>query len=212
MANDYCTLAEAKAALPDTSWSTAYDAILTALITRGSRAIDKLANYWPGAFFMSLDETRYFDGSGTRQQWVDHLAAVPTTVAVAETGITDTDAGSGGSYSTWLAADYMLWPRNALKNNEPYQRLDVDAFNGSKVAFYAFRRGVKVTGKFGYSTAIPDDVKQAAIIQAIRWFKRGQQAYRDTGAIVELGQLTYTQALDPDVAETLKGYRRGMFG
>jgi len=51
-------------------------------------------------------------------------------------------------------------------------------------------------------------VKQAVLIQAARWFKRGQQGFRDTGAIVELGQLMYTRALDPDVAALIEHLRR----
>lgn len=84
----------------------------------------------------------------------------------------------------------------------------VDYFNGSKAVWYAYPKAVKVVGKFGYTTATPDDVKQATIIQAVRWFKRGQQSFKDTGAIAELGQLQYTQALDPDVAQLLKHLRR----
>ena len=212
MPNDYAVLTEVKAALPDTNWGTAYDAILTALITRASRALDRFTSYWPGAFFASVDETRYYDGDGTSRQWIDHLAAVPTTLAVAETGIVDTDVGAGGSYTTWLAADYMLWPRNALRDGQPYQRIDVDAFNGSKVAFYAYKRGVKIIGKFGYSLVVPDEMKQAAIIQTTHWFKLGQQAFQKTGAVVELGQLTYAQKLDPDVALMADHLRRGIFG
>ena len=211
MPNDYATLAEVKAALPDTTWTLAYDAILTSAITRASREFDQLTDYWPGAFSASVDETRYFDGSDGTSIWIDALAAAPTTVAVAETGIVDTDAGSGGSYTTWAATDYRLWPRNATKIGQPYQRIEIDTLNGSKVVFYDYPRSVKITGKFGFAISVPDDVKQAIIAMAVRIFKRGQQAYQDTGAIVELGQLTYTQALDPGVAETIKNYRRGIF-
>ena len=58
-------------------------------------------------------------------------------------------------------------------------------------------------------TSPPDEIKQATIIQAMRWFKRGQQAFSDTGAVLELGQLRYTQKLDPDVALILESPRFG---
>ena len=56
----------------------------------------------------------------------------------------------------------------------------------------------------------PEVVRQAVIIQAARWFKRGQQAYQDTGAAAELGQMTYTQKLDPEIQAMLydAGLRR----
>jgi hypothetical protein len=44
-------------------------------------------------------------------------------------------------------------------------------------------------------------------------FKRGMQMYQDTGAVVELGQLTYTLAIDPEVERILKHIPgRGNFG
>lgn len=47
-------------------------------------------------------------------------------------------------------------------------------------------------------------VQQATRIQAVRWFKRGQQAYQDVAAAIELGQLTYAQELDPDIRSMVK--------
>jgi hypothetical protein len=43
-----------------------------------------------------------------------------------------------------------------------------------------------------------------ARIQAVRWFKRAQQAFADVSAAMELGQLTYAQELDPDIRSMLK--------
>ncbi len=56
----------------------------------------------------------------------------------------------------------------------------------------------------------PELVKQATIAQALRWFKRGQQAFTDTGGIVELGTLLYTKKLDPEIETMLldSGLRR----
>lgn len=41
-------------------------------------------------------------------------------------------------------------------------------------------------------------------VQAVRWFKRAQQAFQDVSAALELGQLTYAQELDPDIRSMLK--------
>lgn len=53
-------------------------------------------------------------------------------------------------------------------------------------------------------------VQQATIMQALRWFKRGQQAFTDTGGVVELGTLLYTKKLDPEIETMLldSGLRR----
>lgn len=206
--NDYCTAAEIKAVMPDGNWGSSYDTLLATLATRASRAIDRFTGRKPGAFKVDADVTQYFDGSDGPELWIGELAAAPTSVSVAEGGVVDSAAGTGGNYTAWAATDYLLWPYNALDEGQPYVRLDVDIHNGSKAFWHAYPKAVKIVGKFGYATSTPSDIAQAAIIQAARWFKRGQQAFRDTGAIVELGQLTYTRALDPDVAAMIEHLRR----
>lgn len=196
-ANAYCTAAEVKAVMPDsfTTTDTDYDTLLGTLASRASRAIDRFCKRDSGAFYADTDETRYFDGSGTDELLIDELAAAPTSLSVAEDGI---------NYTDWTTEDYILWPYNRT----PYTRILVDMMNGAKSIFPKFPRAVKIVGKFGYSVAVPEEIKQATIIQAIRWFKRGQQAYQDTGAIVELGQLKYTQAVDPDVAMMIEHFKQ----
>ena len=184
--------------MPDGNWSTTYDTLLAVLAKRASRAIDRYLKRKPGAFYVNTDVTLYFTGSGSRTLWIGELAAAPTSVSVAETGDIVTP-----DYTLWAETDYMCWPFNALDAGMPYVRLDIDQLNGSKSVWYSFPKSVKIVGKFGYSTSVPDDVMQVACIQTARWLKRGQQAFQDTGAIMELGQLTYTQRLDPDVANLI---------
>jgi len=182
--------------MPDVSMGETYDALLDWLATRASRLIDGYFKRKPGAFAVDTDETRYFDGSGCGEQWIDELAAAPTSVSVAEKGdIT--------SYTAWASTDYMLWPYNALLEGMPYLRLDLDRLYGTKTTWYSYPKGVKVVGKFGFSTAAPDELVQAATIQVIRWFKRGQQGFKDVGAIESLGSLAYVKELDADVKQIL---------
>lgn len=193
---DYCTTVDVTDLMPDTQWSGKYEALLGSLITRSSRLIDRLVGREPGAFAAGEASARLFDGSGCRELWVDEMAAAPTLVEVDETG--------NLSYVTWAATDYTVWPYN----DAPYTRLDIDQMNGNKAAWYAFPRGVRITAQWGYSLAVPEDVKMAVLIQTVRGFKRAQQAFQDVGAIVELGQLRYVQSLDPDVALMVDHYRR----
>ena len=201
---DYCTSTEAQLHLPDGNWGTGYDALLATLISRASRAIDGFLKRKPGTFAVATDATYYLDGNGRRELWIPELAALPTTVAVAETALIDTPVGTGGTYTTWGVGDYFAWPYNALDEGVPFLRLDVNLLTGTKAAWYSFPRSVKITGKWGFATAVPDEIKEAAIIQTVRWFKRGQQAFQDVGAIAELGQLQYVKKLDPDIAAILE--------
>lgn len=84
--------------------------------------------------------------------------------------------------------------------------LHIDQLNGSKAIWYKFPRAVKITGRHGFSVAPPDVIKEITVIQAVRWFKRGQQAFADTSAIINLGQMAYTKKLDPDMEQVLSGF------
>lgn len=203
MANDYTTVGAVRALLGvDAPLDASYDALLTVLITQASRVIDLATGREPGAFAVEADSVRFFDGPGHAGLWIGELAAAPAEVAVAETG-------DLSSYTVWDAADYLPWPSNAAAEGRPYLRLDLAPY-GSRSTWTTFRRGVRVTGPFGYASVgnTPAAIEQATAIQAVRAFKRAQQAYQDVGAIAELGQLRYVKALDPDVAVIVEHYRR----
>lgn len=206
--NDYATLAEVKDAFDagGAEIGLTLDPLLTALITRASRLLDRLTRRDPGTFKVTDAEVRYFTGSGKRQLWTGELAGVPSAVAVAESGEVDSAAGTGGTYTAWSATDYLPWPYNALQKGEPFLRLDIDVLNGNKAIWYAFPKAVKITALWGYSATPPDVVTQAVITQTVRWLKRAQQGMADVGAVVDLSQLRYVQKLDPDVAMTVEMY------
>lgn len=196
----YLTTAELMNEMPDVEWSGKYEPLLEALILRASRLVDRATGREEGAYKSSTATARYFDGSGNKFQWVDEMADAPTAVAVSEDGAL--------TYTAWASTDYMLWPYNAAAQGRPYVRLDVDQLNGNHALFYRFPKSVKITAKWGYSMAVPEEITQALVIQTVRWFKRGQQSYQDVGAVFDLGQLRYVQRLDPDVALILDHYRR----
>ena len=203
--NDYCVPDDIKAHMPDIDFPTTYEVLLARLCTRASRLVDNYCRVRPGAFEVDEDETFHFDGSGKDVQWFldevgEHhtLAKAPSEVAVSETG-----AVGASDYVVWAATDYHQYPLNALANGRPLRYLTVDILNGTKSIFYNFPRSVRIKGFFGISQAIPDDVRQAAIIQAVRWLKRGQQGFQDAGASVRLGQLTFILKLDPDLKTLL---------
>lgn len=200
MANDYCTATQIKAVMPDTAWDTSYDTLLATLATRASRMLDRALGREPGAFYSDTDTVRYFDGNGMTGLWVDELISV-TSIQVAEGGDLNT-------LTTWGSTDYLLWPYNAAAEGRPYLRIDVDDLYGSKSYWPRYRKAVKITGKFGYSDTTPDEVTQAAIILAVRHFKRGQQGFQDVGAVTDLGQLRYVNQVDPDVMALVSHLRR----
>lgn len=194
---DYCTVADLKNHMPDVDLA-GYDSFLTSLIPRASRAIDKFTKRPEGWYLASSDTIRYFDTSDPSSVWVEGLGAAPTEVAVLEDGI---------NYTVWASTDYDVWPYNALADGDLIIRLDVNRLQGSKMLFPSYPKGIRITAKHGYA-AVPLLIEEATVIQSIRWFKRGQQAFKDAGAISELGQMVYAQALDPDVRNTIDHFSR----
>jgi len=208
MANEYVTTAEFKAERPDTTWGSTYDTLIASLCTRVSRYIDTLCLRPAGYFKAGTAAAKYFNGNGRQELWVDDMAAAPTIVAVAETGITDGAGGTGGSYTTWAATDYYCWPMNAAADGNPYTALVVDTINGSKAMWYGYPRGVKITAQWGGYTTVPDDIHQVALAEVTRIYEKARQNYRDTGGIIELGKITYTKAIDPISALIIAKYKK----
>lgn len=207
MANNYCETSDILAIMPDsglatTTDTTDYDTAFGVLIIAASRLIDREVGRWAGYFYPTTDEvTRYFDGSGEEEQDIDEMISL-TSVAVAETGGT-----AAADYTAWTEnTDFYTWPYNYSSLGVPIQKLVVD-WNGDQLNWAPFRKSVKVTGVFGYSSTPPPDIKHACGIQVVRWYQRAQNAQQDAGANPSMGQMLYVQQLDPDIREILKHYQ-----
>ena len=208
---DYCTLAEIKEQVIDGFYNTDYDAGIGKQITAVSRLIDREVGRWENYFYPSATPvTRYYDGSGCSELWIDEFVSI-SSVAVSELG-----GVSPSDYIVWSASDYIAWPYNST----PIMRLDVDVQNGSKVYWEKYRKAVKVTGIPGYSTTPPEIIKQACIIQTTRWFMRSKNAWQETGANADVGQVTVNvggrgfigSKLDGDVITLLHPFKIAAIG
>ena len=204
---DYCSTTDVKGYMPEgigAGSSTDYDFMLGEMVTAASRFIDQYIGAWPNYFSPSTDtETRYFDGNKKVEIDVDHIAAL-TSVAVSEEGEL-----SSSDYTAWtLDTDYFTWPYNSTGLVEPISRLIVD-INGDKINWTRFRKAVRVVARFGYSTSVPEVIKQACVAQTGRWYMRAKQAWQDGGANVEIGKMTFVKQLDPDIKQILNPWKLG---
>ena len=189
---DYTTLENVKAHIPE--GSATMDALIEELIERVSRLIDRYKrmpdSYYNNGGDYALAQILLFDGNGKDKLYIDHCTAID------QVQIRDDVS------SAWQAmtenTDYFTWPYNT----EHLSRLDINSV-GSYSSWPKGQRTIEVTAYWGGYSVTPPEVEQACIIQAVRWLGRGQQMFRDTGAIIELGKLTYTKELDPDVRATL---------
>jgi hypothetical protein len=206
MPNDYCTVAEIKAIVPDSGLDDVpdYDSILKSLITRASRLFDSETNRAPGAYYVpSSDETtRYYMGSGGSVQRIDEITAAPSYVGVSEGG-----GVQSSDYTTIPTTDYFCLPDNALLDGRPYHKLEMDTLNGAYSTFYRYRKSVKVTAPFGYSATVPDDVKKAVTARVIILYGRGQAGFVASSGSEDLGFKRWAKE-DSDWESVVDHYRR----
>ena len=215
---EYATLAALKDRV-DLNSSTQHDTVLLSLIVASSEKLDRYCNRPDGFLSVATATAHTYAGNGKAVQWIDECTSI-TTVAV-KASVTDT------TYTDWTTSDWQAGRGDPLSpdlNHTPYQFITVTPW-GSYGYFtsgrYMGQRGftpepgstgrgvatIQVTAKWGYATTVPTDIREACLMQAVRWWKRYQSGMSDTLASGELGTLLYTTSIDPDVASILKGGR-----
>lgn len=196
MSTEYATLDEVRNELGITgSTDTTDDAGISRAIEAASRWIDE---YCGRRFYTtSADETRYYAA-----EWPDLL--VPDEIVSITTLGTDSD-GDRTYEDTWASTDYDLLPANAALDGKPYTSIGATPA-GRYVFPVGVPKGVKIVGKFGWSTA-PMGVRRACVLLACRWFKRKDAIFGIMGASA-FGQVLMQVHADPDVELMLMPYRR----
>lgn len=160
--NGYTTLSTMKdpTILNISATDTVSDSILESIIEAASRTIDSDTGRY---FYKSAtDETRYYIADYCDKQFTDDIVSV-TTLA--------TDSDDDRTYvDTWSASDdFDLVPYNAAADGRPYTAIEVRG--GGAYSFPMYRKGVKVTGIFGWPS-VPKKIEQACILLSARMFKR----------------------------------------
>lgn len=195
----YATPDEIKAELEITG--TTYDARFLALAERATKFINTLCQRKDGFVADANASARTYDGSGLEYQWIDECISVSTVE------VKDAETEADTAYDTWTAdTDWRAaqgTPSRPDWNRTPYTFLIIDPNSGESY-FTEGMRTVRVTARWGYAATVPDEIKQACIIQAGRWWKRGQSGYADTAGGPEWGELRFARKLDPDVEAILK--------
>lgn len=113
--------------------------------------------------------------------------------------ITVSDTLSSTTYTPTTA-----WPFNAGAVGEPYTKLVF----ASGISLPRSEGQLKVNAKWGYVTAIPGGVKEAALLQAARFFKRKDAPFGIAGTDAMGNAMRLQAKLDPDVEQILSAYRR----
>jgi hypothetical protein len=185
----YAGLQELKQALQITD--AASDVDLERALEAGARYID---NYCGRTFSLQAAQTREYYPQDTERLNVVDLVSV--------TSITVDTVGDRSYSTTLLTTDYELWPLDG----PPYQ--EVRIWPLSRTRSFSPGRRVRVVGTFGVTVggAPPVEVRQANLLLAARYYKRGEAPFGVLAA-VDLGQFERISKDDPDVVALLGKWR-----
>lgn len=212
--NRYAEADDLRASLSQNS--TADDTVLEFLLDTASSFIDHHCNRKEYGFLALKTATALeFPGNGQRYIYIPECMAI-TVVKVKE--------DPTGTFETTIAAGEYRGFRGSPKRTTSikYGRTPFHGVillpGGSKASFidgrYRARPGfkpidddievvyfptVEVTARWGYADAIPNQIRTATIMQAMRWYKRMAGGMGDALASPDLGQMQFVKKLDPDI-------------
>ena len=212
MAEVYATLDDIKTALD--KQTTADDAALLLILKAATKAIDNFCNRPDGFVADAAASARLYPGTGGPVLYIDECAEV-TLVAVK-------DSVTATTYTAWAPGDWLAFrggpDRPDFQPTDrglPYHAIMVTATgdesyftSGRYTQMQGFRptfvgsRGVptvQVTARWGYADEVPAPIREACIVQAARWFRRGLGQWSDTIGSPDFGQFMYRRAIDPAV-------------
>jgi hypothetical protein len=190
--NGYCTLAEVKSALRLTD--NVDDSLIENAIEGASRRIDGVTGRW---FYKTAS-------TAVSQYPVDSYNVSVQDMANTTIVVKTDDDGDGTFENTWTqGVDYQLEPLNAGLNGRPYRRIVAIGGKTFPLQYNPDPALVQVTAQWGWQ-AVPDDVREAAVLLSIRGFARYNAAL---GVVGFADMAIQVRAVDPDVRDLLAPYR-----
>jgi hypothetical protein len=198
VANEYGDLGALKERLGIESSDTSRDSLLTKALAAASRGIDRATGrrFWLDPAVVA----RTFNPRGRVVREADGDVFLVDDIGSIAGLIVET--GSGASFAA--VTGYETAPDNALLDGQPITGLRrVNGFWGTATS------RVRITARFGWPS-VPDDVAEAALIQAARLFRRKDSPEGVTGS-AEWGVVRLSRR-DPDVWNLIEPFILPGFG
>lgn len=190
--NGYCTLVEIKAALRLNDNTD--DTLLENAVEGASRRVDGYTGRW------------FYKTTSTA---LGHFALdaynVPTRDIANTTVTVKTDDNGDGVYeTTWTqGTDYQLYPLVAALDGLPYNRVVAVGAKSYPIFLSPSKPLIEITAEYGWN-AVPDDIREATILLAMRGFARLNAAL---GVVGFADMAIQVRAVDPDVRDLLNPFR-----
>ena len=195
----YASLAELRGELGITGQTdNTDDSRLELALDAASRWVDEKCGW--RFYTTTSDETRYY--TAEHAGFLD----VPEGLISLTTLACDQD-GDRTYEETWASTDYDLVPDNAVLDGKPYTRIVISPL--TRYGFSSWRKGVKLTGKFGYCTTAPRAIKRAAILKAQQLFMRKDMPFGVMSASA-VGTVTMRIPEDADIEALIRQYVRSI--
>lgn len=190
-APDYITIAEL--ANYNKITSAVDDAELAFAVSASSRAVDLHTNRQFG--LVDALELREYEPCFDRRskRWIIEIDDLMTTTGL----VIEITSGQ-------QITDFTLTPLNAAQKSEPWEIIKV---NKSSPIFPERDEAAMITALWGW-TIVPDEIKQATLLQASRIFARRTSPWGIAGSPDVGSELRLLERLDPDVAVTLGPFIR----
>ena len=191
---NYTTTSLVKASLGIPSGTTSEDAYIEDAI---DAAEDEINEY--------CDRTFVADGSATARVYQPSTNVLVYTDDFYTTTslVVKQDDSNDGTYGTTLTitSDFIV-----VGNSAPFNC--IRSVSSPFPRYTSNRPTVQVTAKWGYKTAVPAAVAQAALILSARLFQRRSSPLGVMAGVVnDFGPIRVSR-IDPDIQRLLAGYRR----
>ena len=201
--NGYVSLAELKTYIGLSG--SGQDDNLENAIEGASRLIDKVTGrkFWQDSSVVA----KYYTPIHDVYLMVDDIST--TTGLVVQLDTTD-----DGSYDTTMTldTDFILKPLNpeyigtdsGTDYYAPFNELNILTTRSDERFDHLIPKNVKIQAKWGYAV-VPDAIKQATLIQGLRYFKRKDTPFNVFGN-EQTGQQELFNKIDPDAMQLIKGF------
>tara|TARA_R100001460_G_scaffold24786_1_gene49766 strand:+ start:7509 stop:8141 length:633 start_codon:yes stop_codon:yes gene_type:complete len=203
ISNGYVALSELKSYIGLSG--SGQDTNLENAIEGASRLIDKVCGrkFWIDGSVISKLYTPIHD-----------VYVIVDDIATATGLVVKTDDNDDGTHETTLTinTDFILLPSNpeyigtsdSTDYYAPQNEIRILTSRSNKRFDTKIMQNIKVEAKFGFAI-VPDAIKQATLIQALRFFKRKDTPFNVFGN-EQTGQQELFNKIDPDAMQLIKGF------